>query len=133
MSSTPLTPTSTPTHTGAWARLREFSTAEEARPALLGCLGAILITAGGLGAGSTRLHDPVLESLHLSWLRFGHGLVLSSVLLWGGVALMLFAWLWLGRRVVDGDVSEYTMLATTGFWLLPPLLGGAGVRRRTSF
>lgn len=122
MSSTPLTPTSTPAHIGAWARLREFSTAEEARPALLGCLGAILITAGGLGAGSTRLHDPVLESLHLSWLRFGHGLVLSSVLLWGGVALMLFAWLWLGRRVVDGDISEYTMLATTGFWLLPLLL-----------
>ncbi|CAN5632410.1 alpha-(1-_6)-mannopyranosyltransferase A [soil metagenome] len=121
-SSTPLTPISVPTRTGAWARLRDFTTAEEGRPALLGCLGAILITAGGLGAGSTRLHDPVLESLHLSWLRFGHGLVLSSVLLWGGVALMLFAWLWLGRRVVGGDVSEYTMLATTGFWLLPLLM-----------
>src|SRR6188508_1929986 len=122
MSSTPLTPTSTPAHSGAWARLREFSTAEEARPALLGCLGAILITAGGLGAGSTRLHDPVLESLHLSWLRFGHGLVLSSVLLWVGVALMLIAWLWLGRRVIDRTATEYTMVATTGFWLAPLLL-----------
>lgn len=122
MSSTPSTPASTSARTGAWVRLREFTAADEGRPALLGCLGAILITAGGLGAGSTRLHDPVLESVHLSWLRFGHGLVLSSVLLWGGVALMLFAWLWLGRRVVDGDVSEYTMLATTGFWLLPLLL-----------
>ena len=49
----------------------------------------MLITVGGLGAGSTRLHDPLLESMHLSWLRFGHGLVLSSVLLWVGVALML--------------------------------------------
>ncbi|MET0703364.1 MAG: alpha-(1-_6)-mannopyranosyltransferase A [Mycobacterium sp.] len=105
-----------------FARLKEFTQAEEARPALLGCLGAIMITAGGLGAGSTRLHDPVLESLHLSWLRFGHGLVLSSVLLWGGVALMLYAWLWLGRRVVGGEVSEYTMVATTGFWLTPLLL-----------
>ncbi len=124
MSSTPLSPPArtAPERTGAVSRLREFSTAQEARPALLGCLGAILITAGGLGAGSTRLHDPVLESLHLSWLRFGHGLVLSSVLLWGGVAMMLFAWLWLGRRVVDREVSEYTMVATTGFWLLPLLL-----------
>ena len=61
----------------------------------------MLITLGGLGAGSTRLHDPLLESLHLSWLRFGHGLVVSSVLLWGGVALMLISWLWLGRRVVE--------------------------------
>ena len=94
----------------------------QARPALLGCLGAVLITAGGLGAGSTRLHDPLLESLHLSWLRFGHGLVLSSVLLWVGVALMLIAWLWLGRRVIDRTATEYTMVATTGFWLAPLLL-----------
>lgn len=117
-----------------FSRLRAFAAAEEARPALLGCLGAVLITAGGLGAGSTRLHDPLLESLHLSWLRFGHGLVLSSVLLWLGVALMLFAWLWLGRRVINrnvdrragaerpGGVTEYTLIATTGFWLAPLLL-----------
>lgn len=109
-------------------RLRQFTTSPQARPALVGALGAVLITAGGLGAGSTRLHDPVLESLHLSWLRFGHGLVVSSLLLWGGVALMLVAWIWLGRWVIDadarrrGDVSEYTMIATTGFWLAPLLL-----------
>jgi alpha-1,6-mannosyltransferase len=81
-----------------------------------------LITLGGLGAGSTRLHDPLLESLHLSWLRFGHGLVVSSTLLWGGVALMLISWLWLGRRVIDSSSTEYTMVATTGFWLAPLLL-----------
>lgn len=116
------------------AHLLLFAASPDAGPARLGFLGAVMITAGGLGAGSTRLHDPLLESLHLSWLRFGHGLVLSSVLLWGGVALMLIAWLALGRRVVDrtaerragaqqsGGVSEYTMLATTAFWLLPLLL-----------
>ena len=103
-------------------RLTSFATSPEARQALLGALGAVLITAGGLGAGSTRLHDPLLESLHLSWLRFGHGLVLSSVLLWVGVALMLIAWLWLGRRVIDRTATEYTMVATTGFWLAPLLL-----------
>ncbi len=82
----------------------------------------MLITAGGLGAGSTRLHDPLLESFHLSWLRFGHGLVLSSVLLWVGVALMLLAWLRLGRAVIDRTATEYTMIATTAFWLTPLLL-----------
>ncbi|MDA2990222.1 MAG: alpha-(1-_6)-mannopyranosyltransferase A [Actinomycetota bacterium] len=90
---------------------------------MLGLLGAALIALGGLGAGSTRQHDPLLESLHLSWLRFGHGVVVSTIVLWGGVALMLAAWLWLGRRIVDGrPVSEYTMIATTGFWLAPLLL-----------
>ncbi|MGB3483218.1 MAG: alpha-(1-_6)-mannopyranosyltransferase A [Mycobacterium sp.] len=105
-----------------FARLRDFSRTEEARPALLGFVGALMITAGGLGAGSTRLHDPVLESLHLSWLRFGHGLVLSSVLLWAGVGVMLLAWLWLGRRVLDRGSDEFTMVATAGFWLTPLLL-----------
>ena len=120
------TPTSTrPPKSGLrqqLSRLAAFATSPQARPARLGFLGAVLITVGGLGAGSTRLHDPLLESLHLSWLRFGHGLVLSSVLLWGGVALMLAAWLWLGRRVIDRTATEYTMVATTGFWLAPLLL-----------
>ena len=43
-----------------------FARSDEGRPARLGFLGAVLIAAGGLGAGSTWLHDPVLESLHLS-------------------------------------------------------------------
>jgi alpha-1,6-mannosyltransferase len=122
------TPTSAPTPTAAGttaqplSRLRQFATTAEGRPALLGCLGAALITTGGLGAGSTKQHDPLLDSLHLSWLRYGHGLVLSSVLLWIGVTLMLCAWLWLGRRVLTGEAVEYTMVATTGFWLAPLLL-----------
>ncbi len=82
----------------------------------------MLITAGGLGAGSTRQHDPLLESIHMSWLRFGHGLVLSSILLWTGVGLMLIAWLWLGRRLLAGETTEFTMKATTGFWLVPLLV-----------
>ncbi|WP_046300788.1 polyprenol phosphomannose-dependent alpha 1,6 mannosyltransferase MptB, partial [Mycobacterium sp. UM_Kg27] len=104
------------------SRLRQFAAGEQAGAAWLGCLGALLITLGGLGAGSTRIQDPVLDGLHLSWLRFGHGLVLSSVLLWAGVAVMLVAWLGLGRRVIEGTVSTYTLIATTGFWLAPLLL-----------
>ncbi|OBJ46314.1 DUF2029 domain-containing protein [Mycolicibacterium mucogenicum] len=107
---------------GALARLTAFGRSDEGRPALLGFAGAILIALGGLGAGSTRQHDPLLESMHLSWFRFGHGLVVSSILLWTGVALMLVAWLALGRRVVDRTATDYTMIATTGFWLAPLLL-----------
>ncbi len=104
------------------SRLRAFAAGPDAGPAKLGLLGAVLITAGGLGAGSTRQHDPLLESIHMSWLRFGHGLVLSSIVLWAGVGLMLIAWLGLGRRVLAGEASEYVMKATTGFWLAPLLI-----------
>jgi alpha-1,6-mannosyltransferase len=104
------------------SRVSAFAVAPEAGPARLGLVGAALVTIGGLGAGSTRQHDPLLETLHLSWMRFGHGLVLSSILLWAGVGLMLMAWLGLGRRALAGRVSEFTMRATTGFWLAPLLV-----------
>ena len=106
------------------SRLAAFAAAPESGPAKLGMLGAALITTGSFGAGSTRQHDPILESLHLSWMRFGHGLVLSSILLWTGVGLMLIAWLALGRRALAGRATEFTMLATTGFWLIPLLVSG---------
>lgn len=103
------------------ARLLLFAASPEAGPARLGFLGAVLITAGGLGAGSTRLHDPLLESLHLSWLRFGHGLVLSSVLLWGGVALMLIAcWVWAGGWSSGGpEHSNRGAFRNTRCWRPP--------------
>jgi alpha-1,6-mannosyltransferase len=108
--------------TQRFSKLVTFATGPEAGAAKLGFLGSVLITVGGLGAGSTKPHDPLLESIHLSWLRFGHGLVLSSILLWTGVGLMLIAWLGLGRRVLAGEVTEFTIRATTAFWLAPLLL-----------
>ncbi len=105
-----------------FSRIIAFVAAPESGPAKLGFLGSVLITTGGLGAGSTRQHDPLLESIHMSWLRYGHGLVLSSILLWVGVGLMVIAWLGLGRRLLAGNVSEFVMRATTGFWLAPLLL-----------
>ncbi|ORA82173.1 DUF2029 domain-containing protein [Mycolicibacter kumamotonensis] len=130
--STPTTPPAPAVPTDARSRLWRFAASEQAGAAWRGCLGAMLITLGGLGAGSTRIQDPVLESLHLSWLRFGHGLVLSSVLLWTGVAVMLAAWLGLGRRVINGTVTEYTLIATTGFWLAP-LLASVPVFSRDTY
>ncbi len=129
--SAPVTHSEEPAPQG-FTRLREFAAAPEGRPALQGFVGALLIAAGGLGAGSTKQHDPLLESLHLSWLRFGHGLVLSSVLLWLGVAVMLIAWWRLGRRVLAGEATDYTMVATTGFWLAP-LLASVPVFSRDTY
>jgi alpha-1,6-mannosyltransferase len=111
------------TASGPTGRLMAFARSGESRPAHLGFAGAVLLALGGLGAGSTRQHDPVLESVHMSWLRFGHGLVVSSLLLWAGVLLLIAAWIWLGRWLIEGrPLSEYTMIVTTGFWLLPLLV-----------
>jgi len=103
-----------------FARLLAFARSDESRPAQLGFAGAILLALGGLGAGGIRQHDPVLESMHFSWLRFGHGMVVSSLVLWAGVLLLLAAWIWLGRWLIqDRPISEYTMIVTATFWLAP--------------
>jgi alpha-1,6-mannosyltransferase len=108
-----------------------FVTAPESRAAKVGFLGSVLITLGGLGAGSTRQHDPLLESIHMSWLRYGHGLVLSSISLWTGVTLMVIAWLVLGRRALAGEATEFAMRVTTGLWLAPLLVSAPLFSRDT--
>ena len=113
-------------------RLTAFARSDESRPAWLGLLGALMIAFGGLGAGSIRQRDPLLESLDMSWLRFGHGLVVSSLVLWTGVLLIVAAWTWLGRWLVDGRaLSEFTMIATTAFWLAPLLVSAPVFSRDT--
>ncbi|QDF70435.1 alpha-(1-_6)-mannopyranosyltransferase A [Mycobacteroides chelonae] len=102
------------------------------RAAVTGFGGAILIAIGGLGAGSTRQHDPLLESVGLSWLRFGHGLVVSSICMWLGVVLMLLAWLGLGRHVIAGKVTKESLLVVIPCWLLP-LLASVPVFSRDAY
>lgn len=114
----PLEPSAPEPRTG-WAAT--FLRTPAGRAAITGFGGAILIAIGGLGAGSTRQHDPLLESVGLSWLRFGHGLVVSSITMWLGVVLMLLAWLGLGRHVIAGKVTKESLLVVIPCWLLPLL------------
>ena len=59
----------------------------------------------------------------MSWLRFGHGLVLSSIVLWAGVGSDAdrLAAAWAGACLA-GEATEFTMRATTAFWLAPLLV-----------
>lgn len=90
--------------------------------AILGFVGAILITFGSFGAGAVRRHDPLLEAMYLSWLRFGHGFVLSTLIVWTGVLAMVAAWVRIGRNVRAGlvDVGElrWVIVAQTAPLLL---------------
>lgn len=108
-----------PLESAGW--VSSFLRSAAGRAAITGFGGAVLIAIGGLGAGSTRQHDPLLESAGLSWLRFGHGLVVSSVLMWLGVVLMLLAWLGLGRHVIAGKVTKESLMIVIPCWLLPLL------------
>ncbi|WP_081769676.1 alpha-(1-_6)-mannopyranosyltransferase A [Nocardia nova] len=116
-----------------WVRWAgDFFRSPEGHAALLGFWGAVLITFGGLGAGAVRRSDPLLESAHLSWLRFGHGYALATIVVWLGVLSMIVAWVRLGRitigtgpyRGTGGSASAVTLnelRVTVGIWILPLL------------
>ncbi|MEV6339775.1 alpha-(1-_6)-mannopyranosyltransferase A [Nocardia vinacea] len=111
-----------------WVRTTaDFTRSPEGHSALLGFFGALMITFGGFGAGSVRKRDPLLEAMHLSWLRFGHGYVLSTMVIWVGVLLMITAWVRLGRTTIgfgdrsDAGVTLNELRAIVGIWIFPLL------------
>ncbi|WP_378739298.1 alpha-(1-_6)-mannopyranosyltransferase A [Nocardia brasiliensis] len=120
--------TTEPRGARSWMRTAAvFLRSPEGHAALLGFYGAILITFGGFGAGSTRKRDPILEALHLSWLRFGHGYALSTIVIWIGVLLMITAWVRLGRTTIgtgdrlDAGVTLNELRVIVGIWITPLL------------
>lgn len=115
-------PSRTPASSSRVRRLSAFLRSPEGHAALLGVVGGIMITFGGFGAGSVRRRDPLLESMHLSWLRFGHGLVLSSIIVWVGVLLMIIAWVRLGRATLAGRTTLGELRWVVPAWTAPMLL-----------
>ncbi|MQY21310.1 alpha-(1-_6)-mannopyranosyltransferase A [Nocardia macrotermitis] len=117
----------------------EFLRSPEGHAAFLGFWGSLLITLGGLGAGAVRRNDPLLESAHLSWLRFGHGYTLATIVVWLGVLSMIVAWVRLGRITIglgggtrlvsalrdsgdpDSPVTVNELRAIVGIWIFPLL------------
>ena len=112
---------SEPTRHGRTRRVGLFLRSPEGHHTILGFVGAVLIMFGGFGAGAVRRRDPLLEDAYLSWLRFGHGFWLSSILVWVGVLLMITAWVRLGRTTIAGGVSTGELRAIVGIWIFPLL------------
>ncbi|WP_024793150.1 alpha-(1-_6)-mannopyranosyltransferase A [Tomitella biformata] len=93
----------------------------EGRIALPGLIGALLMVFGGFGSGALRQRDHLLEAMFLSWLRFGHGQILSGILVWAGVLLMIAAWVRLGRAALAGKITLKQMYWVVPLWTTPLL------------
>lgn len=104
------------------SRPGDFLRSPAGNAGVLGALGAAFVTFGGFGAGSVRREDPLLEDLYLSWLRFGHGLLLSTILIWAGVLLMIAAWVRLGRSTLAGHVTLRELWTVLPMWVAPLLV-----------
>lgn len=75
-----------------------------------------------LGAGGILIRDPVLGHGPLSWIRYGHGKALATALLYIGFALVVWAWVRLGRYVLAGRVGTKPVLVAAACWMAPLLI-----------
>lgn len=84
----------------------------------LGLAGATALALGGVAAGALPRTDPFADIPLIGWLRASEPLALAVG--YAGLALLVVAWLFLGRRVgtTDGP-SRRSLLITLGVWSAP--------------
>ena len=85
--------------------------------ACLGFLGAVLVTAGSYGLSDVPRLNSTLPDLGLAPMTYGHGKTLSGFAFWTGIALMVIAWVRIGR-----DHERMSLRATMGTvvaWTVP--------------
>ncbi len=89
------------------------------RTIALGTIGSLLILVSALGAGAILAQDPLIGRGPLSWVRYGHGRMLATFVLYAGFGLVVWAWVRLGRHVLAGRVGTKPVLLASACWILP--------------
>jgi alpha-1,6-mannosyltransferase len=89
------------------------------RTIALGTAGSLMILIGALGAGGILVHDPLLGNGPLSWIRYGHGQLLATLVLYVGFGLIVWAWVKLGRHVLAGRVRTRSVITAAACWMAP--------------
>ncbi len=100
-------------------RLRQYRL--PSKTMLLGLLGSILLAVGAMGAGGVLAQDPLLTGGPLSWIRYGHGRDIARAVLYIGFALLVWAWVRLGREVLRGAATGRQVVITGAVWVVPML------------
>lgn len=92
------------------------------RTIALGAAGSVLVLLGAFGAAGILARDPVLGHGPLSWIRYGHGQMLATGLLYIGFLMTVWAWVRLGRHVLAGRVGSRAVLIAAASWTAPLLI-----------
>ncbi|MBW0009351.1 MAG: polyprenol phosphomannose-dependent alpha 1,6 mannosyltransferase MptB, partial [Pseudonocardiales bacterium] len=75
-----------------------------------------------VGAGGILVTDPLITGGPLSWIRYGHGHDLATVVLYLGVGMIVWAWVRLGRDVLSGTATVRRVQVAGAVWTAPVLL-----------
>ncbi|MCT2581708.1 polyprenol phosphomannose-dependent alpha 1,6 mannosyltransferase MptB [Actinophytocola gossypii] len=94
-------------------------------PLVLGSVGSLLLLIGGLGGAAGAVGDPLMSDGPVSWWRYGHGKMLSTLVVYGGYVLLVLGWVRLGRLVLAGRVGTRPVLLAAACWTVPLLFAPA--------
>lgn len=89
---------------------------------VLGLLSSVLVAVAGTGAGAVLRIDPLLSAGPLAGWRYGHGRDVAGALGNLGLALLVIAWVQLGRHVCSGRIGHRRVRVIAAVWTLPVLL-----------
>ena len=92
------------------------------RPLVIGLLGSLMLLVGGFGAGGVLVRDPLMTNSVIGFWRYGHGHDIAAFLMYGGVGLLLWAWIMLGRDVLAHRIGGRAVLTNAAVWIAPLLL-----------
>ncbi|UVS79395.1 polyprenol phosphomannose-dependent alpha 1,6 mannosyltransferase MptB [Actinokineospora sp. UTMC 2448] len=92
------------------------------RTIALGAAGSVLVLLGSFGAAGILARDPVLGHGPLSWIRYGHGQMLATMVLYVGFLMLVWAWVRLGRHVLADRVASRPVLIAAAAWTAPLLI-----------
>ncbi|MFT4086076.1 MAG: polyprenol phosphomannose-dependent alpha 1,6 mannosyltransferase MptB [Gordonia sp. (in: high G+C Gram-positive bacteria)] len=89
--------------------------------ATLGLIGSLAVAIGGYGLADVPRNDSTLADLGLAPMTYGHGKTLAGICFWLGVALMVVAWVRIGRDFAAGcgELSLRATRWTIGAWAVP--------------
>jgi alpha-1,6-mannosyltransferase len=90
------------------------------RSIVLGSVGALVMLAGSFGAAAGSVDHPFLGG-PLDWLNYGHGRMLAEIAVYGGYAVLVWAWIRLGRQVLANRVGARPLLVAAACWTVPML------------
>ena len=91
---------------------------------VLGTAGSLLLLAASFGAAAGSVRHPFLGG-PLDWLNYGHGRMLAELTVYLGYALMVWAWIRLGRQVIAGRLGTRPVLVAAACWTVPMLFAPA--------
>ncbi|NDK89687.1 alpha-(1-_6)-mannopyranosyltransferase A [Gordonia desulfuricans] len=90
-----------------------------------GFLGAVLVALGGFAVADIPRNHPGLQRIGLDAITYGHGKTLGAIVFWVGVALMVIAWVRIGRLVrpgADTAPAVGVLQRATILWSIPLIL-----------